>query len=140
MNYRIQNDCANIDWEAVPQILKTVGMGYITAERHKKSFENSFAVTFVFDGDKLIGFGRAISDGVFQAALYDIAILPEYQRQGIGTMIVQDILKRISDCNVILYANIGKEKFYETLNFKKMRTAMAIFRNEERMRERGFIE
>lgn len=140
MNLRIQNDCTNIDWNAVPEILKTVGMGYITAERHKISFENSYVVTFIFDDDKLIGFGRAISDGVYQAALYDIAILPEYQRKGIGTMIVTDILKRIPECNVILFANIGKERFYESMNFKKMKTAMAIFRNEERMRERGFIE
>lgn len=140
MNLRIQNHCENIDWDAIPEILKTVGMGHITAEGHKKSFENSYAVTFVFDSDKLIGFGRAISDGVYQAALYDIAILPEYQRQGIGTMIVKDILKRIPDCNVILYANIGKEGFYESMNFKRMKTAMAIFRNEERMRDRGFIE
>jgi ribosomal protein S18 acetylase RimI-like enzyme len=140
MNLRIQNDCENIDWNVIPEILKTVGMGYKTAEVHKASFENSYAVTFVFDGDKLIGLGRAISDGVYQAALYDIAILPAYQRQGIGSMIVKDILKRVPDCNVILYANIGKEKFYETMNFKKMRTAMALFRNAENMRARGFIE
>lgn len=140
MNLRIQNNCNNINWAEIPEILKTVGMGHITAEGHKESFKNSYAVTFVFDEDKLIGFGRAISDGVYQAALYDIAILPEYQRQGIGTMIVEDIIKRVSSCNVILFANIGKEKFYESLNFKKMKTAMALFRNEETMRTRGFIE
>jgi len=60
---------------------------------------------FIFDSDQLIGFGRAISDGAYQAAIYDIVVLPEYQKQGIGRLIMERILQKISNCNTILYVN-----------------------------------
>jgi len=39
-----------------------------------------------------------------------------------------------------LYASPGKEKFYETLHFRKMKTGMAIFTRAHAMAERGFTE
>ena len=93
---------------------------------------------FAWDDGRLVGFGRVISDGVYQAAVYDMAVIPEYQRQGIGTMIMQNILNKISNCNIILYAAIGKEGFYSTLDFRKMKTGMALFRNPELMMKKGF--
>ena len=95
---------------------------------------------FVYHADRLIGFGRAISDGVYQAAIYDCAVLPEFQGKGIGTIIMKNILPRISHCNVILYASPGKEGFYQTHGFRKMKTGMAHFKKGVAMRERGFTE
>lgn len=140
MNIKIQNNCLNIDWNCVVEILKRAGMAYYEAEVHKNAFENSHTVIFVFDDDKLIGFGRAISDGAYQAAIYDIAVLPEYQGKKIGAAIVSSILKCIPQCNFILYASPGKEAFYEKLGFRKMKTGMALFLNTEKMRDKGFLE
>lgn len=140
MNLKIQYNCLNIDWNDVSAILKKVGMGYYEGEVHKKAFENSHTVVFVFENDKLIGFGRAISDGIYQAAIYDVAVLPEYQGKNIGSTIVNSILKCVPTCNAILYASPGKEKFYEKLNFRKMKTGMALFLNKEKMHAKGFIE
>lgn len=140
MKLKIQYDCADIDWDYVSEILKKVGMAYYEGEVHKKAFENSYTVVFVFDDDKLIGFGRAISDGAYQAAIYDVAVLPEYQGKNLGRTIVNSIVKCIPQCNCILYAAPGKENFYKKLNFRKMRTGMALFCNAERMQEKGFIE
>lgn len=140
MELRTQYNCNNIDWNRIPQILKTVGMGSYEAETHKKAFENSYTVVFVFDGDKLIGFGRAISDGAYQAGLYDIAVLPEYQGKGIGKMIVTDIIKSLPNCNFILYAAVGKEGFYERQGFRRMRTGMALFLKADEMQKNGFTD
>lgn len=140
MNLKIQYNCDNIDWNCVSEILKEVGMAYFEGEMHKKAFENSHTVIFVFDDEKLIGFGRAISDGVYQAAIYDVAVLPEYQGKKVGATIINSILKCIPKCNVILYASPGKENFYEKQNFRKMKTGMALFINKEKMQMRGFIE
>jgi ribosomal protein S18 acetylase RimI-like enzyme len=115
-------------------------MGYFDVETHKKAFENSYAVVFVFEEDKLIGFGRALSDGAYQATLYDIAVVPEYQGQGIGRRIVENLLSRLSQCNVILYAAVGKENFYQKLNFKRLKTGMGMFLNSTLMQEKGFTE
>ncbi|AET68401.1 acetyltransferase [Desulfosporosinus orientis DSM 765] len=140
MNLKIQFDCANINWDLVSGTLKMVGMATYAAEIHKKAFENSHTVVFIFDDDRLIGFGRAISDGAYQGAIYDVAILPEYQGQGIGRMIVDSIKKSLQNCNLILYAAPGKEQFYEKLNFKRMKTGMALFCNAADMQKRGFTE
>lgn len=140
MKLRIQYSCLNINWNCVCEILKKVGMTYFDKEVHKKAFENSHTVVFVFDDNKIIGFGRAISDGVYQAAIYDVAVLPEYQGKNIGRTIVDRITKCLPQCSFILYASPGKESFYEKLNFKKMKTGMALFYDGEKMKINGFTE
>lgn len=140
MKLNIQQHINNIDWHRVTEILQQTGMAYYSSEIHQRAFKNSFTVVFVFDDELLIGFGRAISDGEYQAAVYDVALAPEYQGKGIGKIIIQTITKNIPNCNFILYASPGKEKFYEKENFKRMKTGMALFINEKGMTEKGFIE
>jgi ribosomal protein S18 acetylase RimI-like enzyme len=140
MNLRLQFDTSNIEWKLVPEILKIAGMSYREREVHRMAFGNSYAVVFVFDEEKLIGFGRAISDGTCQSAIYDVAVLPDYQGKGIGKMIIEGVIEHCPNCSFILYASPGKEKFYEKLNFRKMKTGMALFKDGERMKQRGFTE
>ncbi len=68
---------------------------------------------------------RAISDGEYQAAIYDLVILPEFQGKGVGRQIITELHKRIPVETIILYAVPGKEPFYEKLGYSKMLTAMA---------------
>jgi len=140
MNLRLQLDTTNINWDLVVDILQKVGMAYHTPEIHNRAFNNSHTVVFIFDEENLIGFGRALSDGEYQASIYDVAVLPNYQGKGIGKMIIQTIVENIPNCNFILYASPGKEKFYEKENFKRMKTGMALFINGERMQRNGFTE
>jgi ribosomal protein S18 acetylase RimI-like enzyme len=140
MKLTFQFDTQNIDWERVPEILKKVGMGFHDGEKHKRAFSKSHTVVFVFDYENLIGFGRVISDGEYQAAIYDVAILPDYQQKGIGKQIIQHIVDRTPGCNYILYAAPGKELFYEKIDFRRMKTGMALFINRERMQQNGFTE
>lgn len=140
MNIKIQTNCLNINWYEVRNILKTVGMSYVDSDIHKKSFENSYTVVFVFDNENLIGFGRAISDGVRQSAIYDVATLPEYQGKGIGGLIIETIIKNTPTCNFILYASPGKEGFYESLGFRRLKTGMGLFIDMEGMKSKNFIK
>ncbi|MBW6410654.1 GNAT family N-acetyltransferase [Clostridium weizhouense] len=140
MQLEIQYNCSNINWDYVSNILKKVGMSYFEGEMHRRAFENSYTTIFIFDDDKLIGFGRAISDGIYQAAIYDVAVLPEYQGKGVGKKILESIIKCTPQCNFILYASPGKEIFYEKMNFKKMKTGMALFYDAEKKQAKGFIK
>ena len=140
MKTDVKYECKNIDWKQISDTLKSVGMSYYEPEIHKKAFEASHTTVFLYDSNKLIGFGRAISDGAYQAALYDCAVIKEYQGHGLGQQIIKEILSKISNFNVILYASPGKEGFYEKLGFRKMKTGMAYFINRESMSERGFTE
>ena len=140
MKVDISFDCSSVDWSIISETLKQVGMAYYSPDIHQKAFEASHTTVFVRHDDTLIGFGRAISDGVYQAAVYDVAVVPEYQRKGIGSIIMESIFSRLSHCNIILYASPGKEEFYETLKFRKMKTGMALFKSSEAMAARGFTE
>jgi GNAT superfamily N-acetyltransferase len=94
-------------------------------EKLKRAFESSYAVVYVFDTDKLIGMGRALCDGEYQAAIYDMVVLPDYQGRGIGKEIIKRLSEQLPVENIVLYAVPGREGFYEKYGFKTMRTAMA---------------
>jgi len=140
MNLRVTLDCAGVDWSIVSGTLQRVGMAHYEPDIHRKAFENSHTSVFVYHEAQLVGFGRVISDDAYQAAVYDMAVIPEYQGQGIGTTIMKHILSRVTHCNVILYAAVGKEPFYEKLGLRKMKTGMARFNNPDEMRKRGFTD
>lgn len=115
-------------------------MGFHEPSVHRRAFENSTSVVFIFVQDQLVGFGRAISDGVYQAAIYDVAVLPEFQRKGIGKVIIKTIVNSLPGCNFILYSNAGKEEFYLKLNFRKLKTGMGLFLNPDAMIRKDMIE
>jgi ribosomal protein S18 acetylase RimI-like enzyme len=140
MDIEIKFDCANVNWQLVANTLKSVGMGYHEPNLHKKAFENSYATVFIYHENRIIGFGRAISDGVYQAAIYDLAVHPDFQKKGLGNIILKNILSKLPHCNIILYASPGKEGFYTKNDFRKMKTGMAKFTNTEKMSEKGFTD
>ena len=140
MEVRLQFNSHGVSWNQVAEILRINGMANYSADLHQKAFENSHTVVFAFEGDKLVGFGRALSDGAYQSALYDVAVLPEYQGNGVGRRMVESLIGHCPGCNFILYAAPGKETFYKKLNFNRMKTGMALFTDPEKMRERGFTD
>ena len=140
MEITYSTSCSGIEWQRVRQILGTVGMGHHSAARHQKAFEASHTTIFARCGDQLIGFGRALSDGQYQAAIYDCAVLPEYQGRGIGSEIIRRLMTQLDHCNIILYATPGREGFYRQHGFARMKTGMALFLEMDTKREHGFIE
>ncbi|MCF8054832.1 MAG: GNAT family N-acetyltransferase [Deltaproteobacteria bacterium] len=135
MKLKIITDCSGVDWRTIADSLKKVGMAYHAPEVHKRAFEASRTTVFVYEESQLLGFGRAISDGEYQGAIYDVAVLPEAQGKGVGKLIIQAILDQLPDCNIILYATPGKEGFYKKLGFGAMKTGMAVFTNTQAMKK-----
>ncbi len=140
MNVELKFDCAGVDWAFVSETLRRVGMASRAPELHRKAFEAIHTVVFAYADGRPVGFGRAISDGAYQAAVYEMAVVPEFQRQGIGAKIMRAILDRLPGCNVILYASPGKEDFYRKLGLRQMKTGMARFQNPDAMAKIGFTE
>ena len=140
MQYRVENNCENVNWDAVCCLLKEAGLATRAVALIQKAFSNSYCVAFVFDNALLVGVGWAISVGAYVAAIYDFAVLPSYQGRKLGKLIVDELHKTLRGFNVILYASPGKEEFYCKLGYRKMMTGMAKFNNESVMREKGFIE
>lgn len=140
MQLTVKNDCSEVDWGNVTKTLKLVGMAFHEPDKHRRAFEASYVTVFLYSGDMLVGFGRAISDGEYQAAIYDCAVNPKYQGKGLGKVIMENILSKVSHCNIILYASPGKEGFYEKNNFRRMKTGMALFTDRDAKIEKGFTE
>ena len=131
MTYRIQYDTEAVDWSIVSGLLSHFGLSHLDAETQKQVFENSYAVAFVFDGERLIGFGRAISDGICQAAIYNIALDETYHGKGLGREIINSLVKQVSHCNIILFTHPDTVSLYEHLGFRRMKTGMAMYQQEK---------
>jgi len=141
MNIQLSTDIDNISWIELARVFELAPLGKKREpEKLERAFRNSLLRVFAFDGSTLVGAGRALSDGVWRAAIYDVAILPEYQGKGIGSSIIQHLVHAANVDIVMLFAAPGKELFYEKFGFRKMKTAMAIMPSEEDARKRGFIE
>ena len=140
MDVELKFDGAGVDWSFVSDTLKRVGMASRPPELLQRAFAASAVVVFAYVDGQPVGFGRAISDGVYQAAIYEMAVVPEFQQQGIGAQIMRAILDRLPGCNVILYASPGKEDFYRKLGLRRMNTGMARFQHADAMAQKGFTE
>jgi ribosomal protein S18 acetylase RimI-like enzyme len=138
---RWQFDDGGIDWSELSELYRIAPLGNKTAEGLKLAFSNSMFKCFVFDGDALIGIGRAVADGIDCSYLCDVAIHPDYQGRGLGKAIILKLNElSAGHRKIILYANPGKEGFYKKLGFLPMRTAMAIFENQEKAIQGGLVE
>ncbi len=74
-----------------------------------------------YDEEKLVGFGRVVTDFVLHAMIFDMIILPAYQGQGIGTMVLEKLVKRCKDHgirDIQLFCAKGKRGFYEKNGFE----------------------
>jgi GNAT superfamily N-acetyltransferase len=115
----IDDDPGRIDVAAVHRYLAgesywAAGRSFETVERLVR--EASRVVALYHDG-ALVGFARAVSDGVAVAYLADVYVLPGYRGQGLGEELVREIVERGELANVrwllhtrdahALYAKVG---------------------------------
>ena len=71
-----KTNLGEVNWQEVADVLRHSGLSDHTAEEQRKAFTNSGAVVFVYDGRRIVGVARALTDGLFQAAIYKVALLP----------------------------------------------------------------
>ncbi len=141
MNLSIKFGTEDIDWAALCEIIRLAPLGTREPDKLEIASKNSFVVCSVFVDGKMIGFGRAISDGQYQSAIYDVVVLPEFQNQGVGKTIMNALLEKLPKTSTILiYAAPGKEIFYRKFGFSSLKTGMGLFPDPEWFRDNGYIE
>jgi ribosomal protein S18 acetylase RimI-like enzyme len=139
MDWRFEQDA--VDFEELSNLYRVAPLGNKPAADLAVVYSNSRYKCFVFDGERLVGAGRVLSDGLDCAYVCDVAVHPDHQGSGLGKAIVSRLVEfSAGHKKIILYANPGKEGFYEKLGFRRMRTAMAIFRNQEQAVINGLVE
>jgi ribosomal protein S18 acetylase RimI-like enzyme len=140
MNALLTDDPSAIDWERLALVFKLAPLGIREPAKLREVFINSAVRCFAWDGDQLIGAGRAITDGLAYAAIFDVVLLPEYQGKGIGKQIMTSLAEGSKAANIILHSVPGKEEFYRKLGYRRMKTAMGRFANPEKQCQMGYIE
>ena len=96
----------------------------------KKCLSNSDVIISLWVGNEIVGFGRALTDGIYRGVLWDIVIDQNHQGKGFGTLIVQNLLssKEIKNTQKIYLMTTNKKLFYSQLNFKEVNTQNLLIR------------
>ncbi len=86
------------------------------------AIQNSWYAISIYHAENLIGFGRIISDGVHHALIVDLIIHPDYQGKGIGSKLLDILVRKCKENNIRdiqLFAAKDKFEFYERYGFEK---------------------
>ncbi len=67
----------------------------------------------------VIGIGRLLEDGALYATIWDVIVLPEAQRRGVGSAILERLLERAAGRGlVVLVASPAGRSLYERYGFR----------------------
>lgn len=94
-------------------------------ETHLRLLKNSDHVLLAKDGDRVVGFVTALTDGVLSAYIPLLEVLPDYRHQGIGKELVRLMLLKLEDYYMIdLTCDPALRNFYVSQGMSAL-TAMA---------------
>ena len=100
-------------------------------DRLQKGIENSSTVVCAFEltpspsPDKLVGLIRSMDDGCWCANIDCLLVRKEYQRQGIGTELVKEMLRALKDVKYINVCPNSKDTidFYKKFGFQEINSS-----------------
>ena len=103
-------------------------------EKWLEILEKSSFVYSVYDGEKLIGFGRVVDDGLM-GMLWDIMVNPAYQGKGVGTIIMNKLIDYTKGKELMSVSLFAWPKnrdflfpFYQQFGFEPLDTGMRLKR------------
>lgn len=103
---------------------ESVGWKKLTLTQAENALKNSIITITAFDGEKPVGMGRIVGDGVVIDYIQDLVVKPEYQRKNIGEKILNELVQyvkesKLDDTEIMLCLMCakGRENFYSKFNF-----------------------
>jgi GNAT superfamily N-acetyltransferase len=94
--------------------------GRLTVAAAAEALAPTWYAVSAYEGERLVGTGRIIGDGVLHALLVDVIVDPAYRHSGIGSLIVERLVaecRRLRIVDVQLFCAQGVRPFYERLGF-----------------------
>ena len=89
-------------------------------ETLRRGFENSLLTLAAYEENRLIGILRAVGDGQTIVFVQDLLILPEYQRRGVGTALLRELLARYPQIELTADDSPSLLAFYRKAGFVPM--------------------
>jgi predicted N-acetyltransferase YhbS len=118
LTYRVGND---LDLDAVIDVYKdsTLGLRRPVDDRArmKQMLEQANLVVSAWDGDRLVGIARSMSDFCFATYLSDMAVRLAYQRRGIGKELVRRTQIEGGRATIFLFAAPAAVDYYPRIGF-----------------------
>lgn len=114
----------------VMNVLKQAGIllpGW-NEDRLARAIEGSSVVVTAWDGEKLVGFARSITDFAWCAYLSQLAVLPEYQGNGIGKDLIKLTSEKLGNEVSLLVHSVEAPDFYKKMGFEEYRDCFRLKR------------
>ncbi len=109
MDYRINDKMLNASEFLL--FVNQIWPGDYDLEKTKSALDKTLNIT-AYDGEKLVGCLRILSDGYFFGTITELLVLPDYQKKGIGSRLLQ--LARENTPTMLYFGSQpGMEEFYE---------------------------
>ncbi len=81
--------------------------------------KNASLVITSWDGSRLVGIARTLTDFSYVAYLADLAVDAEYQKRGIGKRLIEETRRRLApECMIVLLAAPKANDYYARLGFE----------------------
>ena len=95
--------------------------------RMQRMIDHSSLILSAWDGERLVGVARALSDDGFVCYLSDLAVDPDCQRQGVGRELVRRLRARLGpEVQLLLLAAPSAKDYYGHIGFTHLDNAWAL--------------
>ena len=96
----------------------------------KKCLANSDVIVSLWVDNEIVGFGRALTDGIYRGVLWDVVIDQNHQGKGFGKLIVKNILssKKIKKTKKLYLMTTNKKEFYSQMDFEEVTSQNLLIR------------
>ena len=105
-----------------------IWQGDYNIERTQAALSKTINIT-AYDGNVLVGCLRILSDGYYFGTITELLVLPQYQKQGIGSKLLQ-LAKENTPTMLYFGSQPEAEKFYEKNGCQKSLQSYMINRKE----------
>jgi ribosomal protein S18 acetylase RimI-like enzyme len=116
------------DYEAVQKFLADNGRAARVSdiERFRAMIDGADRTVVALDRERVVGFARALCDGVSNGYISMVAVAEDLRRQGIGRRLVEYLMQGNIGGNITWVLRAGRESrgFWERLGFKASDIAM----------------
>jgi ribosomal protein S18 acetylase RimI-like enzyme len=117
-SYRIGND---VDLDAFIDVYRDSTLGerrpVDDRARMQQMLERANLVVTAWDGERLVGVARSLSDFCYATYLSDIAVRRHYQRRGIGRELIRRTQQEGGKATVYLFAAPKAVDYYPRVGF-----------------------
>jgi ribosomal protein S18 acetylase RimI-like enzyme len=86
----------------------------------RRMLRGSQAAVSAWEGDRLVGFGRATSDGAYRAVLWDVVVASDHKGRGLGRRLVEALIEApaLARTERVYLMTTNSAGFYERLGFR----------------------